>query len=542
MKHTIETVVLTPTTAHLQTVAKELQQGDVVGMPTETVYGLAANALDDHAVRKIFAVKGRPSDNPLIVHISSLAQLQGVVSTFGETAKKLSDAFWPGPLTMVLPKAHTLCETVTAGLQTVGVRMPDHPTALAMIEAAGLPLAAPSANLSGKPSPTTAQHVYDDLKGKLSYIVDGGTATVGLESTVVLVQEDAVRVLRPGGVTVEQLQTVVQTVVVDPAVLTQLQEGQQVTSPGMKYKHYAPKAQLTMVEGSLLEFCLYAKEHPADAVLVFDGEEVFFSGLTFCYGSREDAESQAEALFSALREIDQTDCGSVLVRMPLKTGVGMAVYNRLLRACGFRTVRPEHKRIVGLTGPTGSGKSVVATLFAERYGTVLDCDHIAKEARNLPSVQAALADAFGQDLLQEGVLNTQLLAVRAFAEPHRHATLNGIMYPAITALLLAKTLASTDHLLLMDAPTLFESGVDRLCADTIAVLAPKELRRQRVMARDGLTEEQMDVRMGVQHEDGYYSDRANHVLQNDNDRSALLQRAGELFDNIKATQQTKENT
>lgn len=525
-----KTTILQATTANINTVATALKQGDVVGMPTETVYGLAANALDPQAVERIFAVKGRPADNPLIVHISDLANLTGVVSQFSATAQKLADAFWPGPLTMILPKDPGLCDIVTAGLDTVGVRMPSHPVAKALIEASGLPIAAPSANTSGKPSPTTAEHVYHDLNGKLDYILDGGSCSVGLESTVAMVLDDGVTILRPGAVTKEDFEQVVTTVTVDPAVLQGVSKDEAVASPGMKYQHYAPSATLTLVHGNFLAFCLHARQHDA-AVLVFEGEEQFFTEDVFTYGKQTDSASQAEELFDALRQIDQSGCTQVLVRMPAMDGMGLAVYNRLLRACAFREITVTAPFVIGLTGPTGSGKSLVADYFKAHYGTVLDCDIMARQAVEQAHVLTQLQQAFGADLLVDGVLDRKLLASRAFASEAKHQMLNRIMYPAIAGLLLT-AIESTTGVVLMDAPTLFESGVDQLCQSTVAVIAPKQIRLQRILVRDHLTMQQAIARMQVQLTEEFYEDRAQYTLENRASKQLLLQKAGELFDQL----------
>lgn len=527
----MKTTILTPTAEHLELAAKALCSGEVVGMPTETVYGLAANALDPQAVNAIFAVKGRPADNPLIVHISDLSELQKVVSHFSETASKLAQAFWPGPLTMILPRHPQIPDVVTAGLNTVGVRMPSDQTACALIAAAGVPLAAPSANTSGKPSPTSAEHVYHDLNGKLRYIIDGGNCTVGLESTVALIGDDTVTILRPGAVTEEDFKKIVANVTTDPAVLEGVQDATQpVASPGMKYKHYAPAAALTLVQGGFAGFYQVAANSAEEqsGVLVFEGEERFFDCPAFTYGKEGDSDSQAEELFGALRAIDESGCRQVFVRMPKTDGVGMAVYNRLLRACAFRQIQAENLFVLGLTGPTGSGKSVAAKLFAEQFGTVLDCDRISREVAAEKQVLRQLAAAFGEDVVSSGVLDRKLLADRAFADEAHHAMLDGIMYPAITKSLL-EALKHQQGMVLIDAPTLFESGAQILCDAVLAVLAPPSVRLERILKRDGVTEEQAVARMRVQQQDSYYRDRADAVLVNDTEVNNLLKKAGELF-------------
>lgn len=323
-------------TENIARAAKLLAAGEVVAVPTETVYGLAANAYDETAVRKIFSAKGRPQDNPLIVHIADFRDIYDLVAEVPEAAKKLADAFWPGPLTVILPKSDKIPDAVSAGLATVAVRYPAHPVAQAVIQACGVPLAAPSANRSGSPSPTNAKYVLDDMDGRIPLILDGGGSQVGVESTVVTLATEVPRVLRPGGVTVEQLREVLGEVEVDDAVLHQLKAGETAASPGMKYKHYAPKADITIVRGSFSQFQEFVKGKDA-FVLVFAGEENAFDRAV-TYGRADDDRAQANRLFDALRELDEQGAKTVYARCPALSGVGLAVYNRLIRAAGFHLV------------------------------------------------------------------------------------------------------------------------------------------------------------------------------------------------------------
>lgn len=323
-------------TENIARAAKLLAAGEIVAVPTETVYGLAANAYDETAVRKIFSAKGRPQDNPLIVHIADFQDIYELVGQVPEAAKKLADAFWPGPLTVILPKSDKIPDAVSAGLATVAVRYPAHPVAQAVIQACGVPLAAPSANRSGSPSPTNAKYVLDDMDGRIPLILDGGGSQVGVESTVVTLATEVPRVLRPGGVTVEQLREVLGEVEVDDAVLHQLKAGKTAASPGMKYKHYAPKADITIVRGSFSQFQEFVKGKDA-FVLVFAGEENAFDRAV-TYGRADDDRAQANRLFDALRELDERGAKTVYARCPALSGVGLAVYNRLIRAAGFHLV------------------------------------------------------------------------------------------------------------------------------------------------------------------------------------------------------------
>lgn len=322
--------------------ARLLQQGGLVGIPTETVYGLAADALNEEACRGIFQAKGRPADNPLIVHICDIKQLYTLVREVPETALRLAEQFWPGPLTIILPKAPCIPDAVSAGLDTVAVRFPSHPAAQAIIRESGLPLAAPSANLSGRPSPTTAAHVMHDLGGKIDAVLDGGPCSVGLESTVITLAADPPRLLRPGGVTLEQLRAVLGEVILDPAVMNPLAEGAAAASPGMKYKHYAPRANVILLEGSREAFLRYVNSHRQNAgALCYAGDEAELQVPAVCCGGEGDSASQAHELFDALRRLDGLGVSTVYARCPGTSGVGLAVYNRLIRAAGFEVLKLE---------------------------------------------------------------------------------------------------------------------------------------------------------------------------------------------------------
>ncbi len=316
--------------------AELLKNGEVVGIPTETVYGLAANALDEEAVRKIYLAKGRPSDNPLIVHISSLSELSPLVAEIPEKVKIMAERFWPGPLTMIMKKSSLIPTVTSGGLDTVAVRMPESEYARAIIKAAGVPLAAPSANLSGSPSPTNAKYVFDDMNGRIPLIIDGGASKIGVESTVITFATDIPTVLRPGGVTVEEIRDTIGETLVADAVLHDLKEGETAASPGMKYKHYAPKADITILKGSLEKFIEYTKGKDFFA-LVFEGEEKYFKNAV-TYGKEHDSLSEANRLFDALRELDEKGAKKVYARCPELAGVGLAVYNRLIRSAGFNII------------------------------------------------------------------------------------------------------------------------------------------------------------------------------------------------------------
>lgn len=318
--------------------AQNLKKNEVVAFPTETVYGLGGNAKSDEAVLKIFEAKGRPGDNPLIIHISDRKQIQSFVKAIPEKATLLMDAFWPGPLTIILEnKSGVLSEKATAGLSTVAVRMPDHPIALALIEASGLPLAAPSANLSGKPSPTTAAHVADDLTGRIAGIVDGGATGVGLESTVVDCTVDIPVILRPGGVTKEQLEEVVGEVSVDPALKD---SDQTPKSPGMKYRHYAPNAPFYLVKGTKEQIQQLVNEKRNDRLKVGvmttkENKNFYDADVVIATGERERLETVAESLYDTLRAFNQENLDIIYGEVFPEQGVGQAIMNRLSKASGL---------------------------------------------------------------------------------------------------------------------------------------------------------------------------------------------------------------
>ncbi len=324
--------------------AKIIRSGGLVAIPTETVYGLAANALDGKAVSKIFVAKGRPMDNPLIVHIASVDDIENLVSEFPEKAHLLAKYFWPGPLTMILPKSKIIPDEVSAGLETVAVRFPSNKTAQKIIAESGVPLAAPSANSSGYPSPTEASHVKEDLFGKIDAIVDGGKCNVGVESTVITLASDVPRLLRPGAVTLEQIKDVIGEVEVDKAICNRLDEGEKVISPGMKYKHYSPLAKVILVKGSDDAYIKYVnslRDKKNVFALCFNEDVKSIKIPCVSYGESGNSEEQANKLFSCLRELDKLNAKLVYARCPKENGVGLAVYNRLIRAAGFEVMIVE---------------------------------------------------------------------------------------------------------------------------------------------------------------------------------------------------------
>ena len=331
------TKLLTTSEADIEYAAGLIRDGEVVGMPTETVYGLAADAENISAVEKIFKAKGRPQDNPLIVHLADAGDIDGYARDVPEIAYKLAEKFCPGPLTMVLPKRDRIPDITSAGLDTVGIRIPYHPAARKLIRLSGKAIAAPSANLSGSPSPTTAAHVMNDMNGRIPAVIDGGSCPVGVESTVISFEKGAIRILRPGFISWEELSEFGE-VIKDRHITESAGKGETVRSPGMKYKHYSPKANVTLIHGEYENFIRYVKNHNKSGVcaVVFDSDKPIDGVKTVFYG--DTAEEQAAKLFAVLRSADEHSFNQLYFRYPSEKGVGLAVCNRLLRAAGFEVI------------------------------------------------------------------------------------------------------------------------------------------------------------------------------------------------------------
>jgi len=326
--------------ASAERAAELLNGGQIVAIPTETVYGLAASIYSEEALKAVYAVKGRPQDNPVIVHISSMDMLDGIVENVPEGAEQLAESFWPGPLTMIFKKTSKVSDTITCGMDSVAVRFPSHPVAHAVIEAAGVPLAAPSANLSGKPSPTTAEHCVHDLWGKVPLILDGGQCDVGVESTVISMTGEHPVILRPGIISLEEIRDVLPDASVSESVTRKVGENEKVLSPGLKYKHYSPDCKVIIVKGDLSKFSDYVMSEHADGdyAMCFAGEESSIGIPCVVYGGIGDARSQAHNIFADLRYLDSIGAKRVFVRAPNESGESMAVSNRLMRAAGFDEV------------------------------------------------------------------------------------------------------------------------------------------------------------------------------------------------------------
>lgn len=332
--------------------AQIIKTGGLVAFPTETVYGLGGNGLSSLASSKIYEAKGRPSDNPLILHIASIEQLYPLVEKIPEMAERLMDAFWPGPMTLIMKKSSIVPKETTGGLDTVAVRMPAHPVALALIKAAGLPIAAPSANASGRPSPTCAAHVCEDLSGKVDMIIDGGVVGIGIESTIIDVTEEIPTILRPGFITQEILEKLLGEVRVDKASVSKMEEGESPKAPGMKYRHYAPKAPLTIVRGDASSVVrkinelvkkAQAEGKKAGIICTRENMKLYTNGEIKCIGARDAEGEIALNLYGIIREFDSTDVDVIYSEAFESGSLGHAIMNRLLKAAGHQVIDAVYK-------------------------------------------------------------------------------------------------------------------------------------------------------------------------------------------------------
>ena len=548
------------------TAANIIKNGGLVAIPTETVYGLGANGLDPVAVKKIFEAKGRPQDNPLILHIADASALDTLCHHIPDSAYALAAAFWPGPLTMVLPARDIVPLSTRAGLPSVAVRCPDSDITRDIIRLSGVPVAAPSANISGKPSTTTAEHVRNDHDGRIDCIVDGGACRVGVESTIVDLTETPPRLLRPGGITPEELEAVLGEITVDKAVTQALRADEVAKAPGMKYKHYAPQCEVVIVSGSAEEAAAYvrANRKANDRVLCFEEELTAFAGCDpLAYGKENDPATLSAGLFSALRILDDPAVGTVYARCPQGGGMACAVRNRLSKAAAFQIIDPaaaactletpviaspegawqsqkeiptvaplprndtqsqsanqipafgiRHSAfVIGITGGTGCGKTTLLNCIRSKGGTVIDCDAVYHDLlKTDKDLLAAIENAF-PGTVENGVLQRKKLGAVVFGDKAAMKRLTAITGPVIDRAV-KRRLAQSRGLTAIDAIGLFEGKLNTLCHTTVAVTAPTDARIARLMARDGITAEYAASRISAQKSNDHYSALCAHTLEN----------------------------
>ncbi|MCR5151434.1 MAG: threonylcarbamoyl-AMP synthase [Clostridiales bacterium] len=502
----------------IDTAAQIIKDGGIVAVPTETVYGLAANALDPSAVRKIFSAKGRPQDNPLIVHVSSVEEIPALVENVDERMYLLAEKFWPGPLTVIQKKSSLIPSEVCAGLDTVAIRLPSNPVMRDVIRKSSVPIAAPSANSSGKPSPTTAEHVITDLDGKIDAVIDGGECDYGVESTVITLATPVPMLLRPGAVTAEELKEVLGRIEISHAVFEKLDSGEKPLSPGMKYKHYSPNTSVTIVKGSFEKYRKFILSQGDDVCAVcFKGEGAYFK-KSVEYGEEDDSLSQCHGFFDAMRKVDEMTCGNAYVRCPNWEGAGLAVYNRLLRSAAFKIIDLDYNiGIIGLTGPIGSGKSTVSSYLAGKGYYVIDADILARRAVENSEIIEKIRLEFGDDVFENNVLSRSLLAKKAFSSEENTKKLNCITHPEITRLTFLQIHKAQDNgfdVCVIDAALMPDWGLRYICDKIICVDAPESIRIERVMKRDNLSLENTMSRINRQRKSEDYRKCSDYTVEN----------------------------
>ena len=533
----MNTIVFHPESdpAAIQEAAAILRRGGLVGIPTETVYGLGADALNEEAVVRIFLAKGRPQDNPLIIHVPDASWLEQYCRDVPPEAYRLAERFWPGPLTMILPRRDIVPLQTTGGLETVGVRCPDHPVTLAIIRAAGVPIAAPSGNTSGRPSPTTAAHMIEDMDGKIDGVVDGGPCRVGVESTIIDLTCTPPRLLRPGGLPLESLIDALGEVTVDKAVTQKMGEGEKPRAPGMKYRHYAPKAPVTVVTGGAKASARYLLTHASEdaGVICFDEFVPLFAGhIVHPLGASGDKRAQAQHVFDALRTFDETNVGEIWAQCPDSKGLGLAIGNRLKKAAGFHVEDADDGKIViGITGGTGAGKTSLLRALQKQDACVLDCDRIYHEMLGSDeSLRAALRKAFGGAIFRaDGRVDVHAIGLIVFHDKEKLSELDAIVRAHVPREC-ARRMAASDKLLIgLDAIKLIECGLGAICDATVAVTAPEEVRVKRIMARDGITEDYARSRVAAQQSAEYFRARCDYEFVNDLPTAAAAENAAEVY-------------
>lgn len=498
-----------------------LRRGGLLAIPTETVYGLGANGLDENAVLHIFEAKGRPQDNPLILHIPDASWLTRYCEDVPDAAYRLAERFWPGPLTMILKKKPCVPLRTTGGLETVGMRCPDHAVTRAIIEASGVPVAAPSANTSGRPSCTTAEHVREDMWGKIDGIVDGGPCQVGVESTIIDLTVTPPQLLRPGGLPLESLVDALGKVTVDKAVTQKMGDGEKPRAPGMKYRHYAPKAPVTVVTGGAKASARYLLTHAAEnaGIICFDEFVPIFEGhIVHPLGASGDKRTQAQHVFDALRTFDETDVAEIWAQCPDSKGLGLAIGNRLKKAAGFHVEDADDGKIViGITGGTGAGKTSLLRALEKEGACVLDCDAVYHGMLETDEeLRGALRSEFGDVIFRaDGSVDVHAIGLIVFQDREKLTALDALVKEYVPREVARRMAAADAELIGLDAIKLMECGLGAICDATVAVTAPEEVRVKRIMARDGITEDYARSRVAAQQSAEYFRARCDHEFVND---------------------------
>ena len=498
-----------------------LRRGGLLAIPTETVYGLGADGLDETAVLHIFEAKGRPQDNPLILHIPDASWLTRYCEDVPDAAYKLAERFWPGPLTMILKKKPCVPLRTTGGLETVGMRCPDHAVTRAIIEASGVPVAAPSANTSGRPSCTTAEHVREDMWGKIDGIVDGGPCQVGVESTIIDLTVTPPQLLRPGGLPLESLRDALGEVTVDKAVTQKMNDGEKPRAPGMKYRHYAPKAPVTVVTGGAKASARYLLTHAAEnaGIICFDEFVPIFEGhIVHPLGASGDKRAQAQHVFDALRTFDETNVAEIWAQCPDSKGLGLAIGNRLKKAAGFHVEDADDGKIViGITGGTGAGKTSLLRALEKEGACVLDCDAVYHGMLETDEkLRGALRSEFGDVIFRaDGSVDVHAIGLIVFQDREKLTALDALVKEYVPREVARRMAAADAELIGLDAIKLMECGLGAICDATVAVTAPEEVRVKRIMARDGITEDYARSRVAAQQSAEYFRARCDHEFVND---------------------------
>lgn len=527
------------TTEDIQRGAEIIRKGGLLAIPTETVYGLGANGLNPEAVARIFAAKGRPQNNPLILHIPDAGWLERYCWDIPEVAYTLAAAFWPGPLTMILKAKDNVPRVTTGGLDTVGMRCPQHPATRAVIAAAGVPISAPSANTSGRPSCTTAQDVWEDMNGKIEGIMDGGPCTVGVESTIVDLTSDPPCLLRPGGLPLEEIQEVLgREISVDRAVMAQMKPGEKPKAPGMAYRHYAPKAPVTVVEGdpALAAQFISRRCKENTGVICFDEFADQFSGHEVqTLGPVKDKQTQARRVFDALRHFDSTEVSEIYAQCPDSSGLGLAIGNRIKKAAGFHVITISKERtmkLIGITGPTGAGKTTALNELIALGAEIIDADAVYHELLESDRELNQALEARFPTAYVNGALDRKALGNIVFQDKAALADLDKIIIGSVNRETDRRIEAAGQAGLPavgIDAINLIGSGIDTRCDATVAIVAPDEVRVKRIMARDGISEEYARSRIAAQKPSSYFVEHCDYALVNDSAQEAFAQKAKELF-------------